>query len=333
MNPSSLKVLVVEDEASIASAIQRALERRGHRVTVAASGEEALAAGPHEVMVSDLSLADMDGLDLCERMLARPRAPRVVLVSGVPTFDVCRRALRMGAADFLGKPFRLDDLVRAVEDSVPGPAPKGGVSMANTSVSAGWTRRYRASRETPETATRDLLGYCLRCGIGPVARSRIGTAVVEIVTNAWQHGYAGGAGEIEICAHTDERTLQVEVRDRGEGFDTLGVYLERMHDVRDGGLARASALSEDLSIDSQPGQGADVRLSFSCYRVDYEDGRKVDLSDIDFLAPATSRSILDRLCAAGGEHVFHLSPATAVTIGRLLSGPDPRLPVQGALWS
>jgi CheY-like chemotaxis protein/anti-sigma regulatory factor (Ser/Thr protein kinase) len=332
-----LKVLVVEDEPSIAGAIQRALERRGHRVTVVTSGEEALAAEPHEVMVSDLSIAGTDGLDLCERMLARAcagtGAPRIVLVSGAPTSDVCRRALRMGAADFLSKPFRLEDLVRAVEDSVPAALPSASPVKSSPASDADWMRCYRAGRATPEIATRDLLAYCLRCGIGPATRSRIGTAVAEVVTNACQHAYPQGAGEIELRARVDERTLRVRVSDGGIGFDTLSVYLKRMRDVRDGGLARASALSEDLSIDSRAGEGAQVRMTFTCTQVEFDEGRRVDLTDLDFLTPSVARSILERLRTSGGDDVFHLSPATAVTIGRLLSGPDPRLPVQGALWS
>ena len=88
-------VLVAVPEPAIAAAIAGALRRRGHEVKTVASAAEALAAEEPDVLVCDLALAGGGGLDLLDALL--------------------RRALDLGAAELLPSPFRLGDLVRAVE--------------------------------------------------------------------------------------------------------------------------------------------------------------------------------------------------------------------------
>jgi two-component system response regulator PilR (NtrC family) len=108
-----MRLLVVEDEAAIRSALTRGLAHGGNQVVSAASLIEARSlAGSHrpEALVSDLKLPDGSGLDLaCELELP------FVLMSGYATYDDAVQALRLGCVDFFTKPVSIKDLRRAVD--------------------------------------------------------------------------------------------------------------------------------------------------------------------------------------------------------------------------
>jgi anti-sigma regulatory factor (Ser/Thr protein kinase) len=217
------------------------------------------------------------------------------------------------------------------------PETNGTDTDSGEHASARYTRTYRriyeASEEAIEDGPRDLAAYALRCGISPATRSRIATACAEAIDNVVRHAYGVEGGEVLISAGIDGRDLCVTVHDEGMGFDPVLAGLDELHDSRDGGLARCAALSEDLQVESSIGGGTDVLLRFSAYRVHFDEERHVDLSELDFLCPRTSRRVLETLELAGNEDLFHLSPALAVTVGRLLAGPGERRTVRSALRS
>lgn len=119
-DPPGIAVLVVDDEIRLAAEIADALTDEGHVVHMAGSGREALEVlGRHPeigVMISDIRMPDMDGLDLTRSVLAGRddgRALEVILITGHATVEDAIAAVRMGAFDFVRKPFRLRDLFDA----------------------------------------------------------------------------------------------------------------------------------------------------------------------------------------------------------------------------
>lgn len=107
-----MRLLLLEDEAAIRSALTRALGKWGYTVTAAASLAEArerLVETPPEGLVSDLKLPDGSGLDL-----ARELAVPFVLMSGYASFDDAVAALRLGCVDFLTKPVAMKSLREAL---------------------------------------------------------------------------------------------------------------------------------------------------------------------------------------------------------------------------
>jgi two-component system KDP operon response regulator KdpE len=104
-------ILIVDDEKQILRAL-RAILGAYYRVTSAATGEEALslaAAHPPDVVVLDLSLPDMDGLDVCERLRQWSQVPILVL-SGRDAEGDKVAALDRGADDYITKPFGIEEL-------------------------------------------------------------------------------------------------------------------------------------------------------------------------------------------------------------------------------
>jgi len=108
-----MRVLLVEDEPAIRTAVSRGLTQAGHQVDSASSLMEARALAAKsapEALLSDLKLPDGSGLDLAGEL----RVP-FVLMSGYATFDDAVQAMRMGCVDFFTKPVAIKDLRRALD--------------------------------------------------------------------------------------------------------------------------------------------------------------------------------------------------------------------------
>ncbi len=112
------QVLVVDDDEGYRSLIQIALERAGHTVTTASSAHEALervATSAFDVVLTDIVMAEMDGVALCERVRAEHADLPVVMMTGQGTRELAIASLRAHAYDFLTKPITDGLLVAAIE--------------------------------------------------------------------------------------------------------------------------------------------------------------------------------------------------------------------------
>ncbi|MGH3904930.1 MAG: response regulator transcription factor [Pseudonocardiaceae bacterium] len=129
-------VLLAEDDAGIAEPLSRALQREGHRVVVVSDGPAALARagdGDVDLLVLDLGLPEMDGLDVCRRLRrVRPEVPVLMLTARTDEVDFVV-GLDAGADDYVAKPFRLAELMARVRAllrrSAPDALEAGGVVM------------------------------------------------------------------------------------------------------------------------------------------------------------------------------------------------------------
>ena len=128
MTASSRRILVIDDEHGIRSLCGDVLRRAGYGVEVAETGGAGLAAvhaarsssRPFDLVFCDINLPDIDGLTVLERMLAAGGAPTVILITAYPSIDTAVRGMKLGARDYLTKPFGPDELRmvarRAVEE-------------------------------------------------------------------------------------------------------------------------------------------------------------------------------------------------------------------------
>jgi two-component system, OmpR family, KDP operon response regulator KdpE len=115
MNQSQ-RILVVDDEPQIGRVLRRSLSARGYEVQVAINGEEALNVfntWSPDLVITDLSMPNMGGIELCRRIRAISRVPIIVLsVKGEERTKV--EALDHGADDYVTKPFGIDELIARV---------------------------------------------------------------------------------------------------------------------------------------------------------------------------------------------------------------------------
>jgi DNA-binding response OmpR family regulator len=117
MAPNVQSILVVEDEASIASFVSLYLKNAGYDVTTAATGTEALAAAEREqpsLIVLDLMLPDIDGIEICRRIRQKSDVPILMLTARDEDVDKII-GLEVGADDYMTKPFNPRELVARVK--------------------------------------------------------------------------------------------------------------------------------------------------------------------------------------------------------------------------
>ncbi len=113
----SIRVLVVEDEESYRQALSVGLRREGFEVDVAADGAEGLAlfaASTPDIVLLDMLLPGMHGMEVCRRMRMMAPVP-IVMVSAVDAEVDVVLGLELGAADYVTKPFRLRELVARMQ--------------------------------------------------------------------------------------------------------------------------------------------------------------------------------------------------------------------------
>jgi len=127
----SIRVLVVEDEESYRQALSSGLRQEGFEVEVAPDGIEALrlfAERPPDIVLLDMLLPGMHGMEVCRRMRAMAQVP-IVMVSAVDTELDVVLGLELGAAGYVTKPFRLRELVARMQAILRRLSPPGGPAV------------------------------------------------------------------------------------------------------------------------------------------------------------------------------------------------------------
>ncbi|HVC25748.1 MAG TPA: response regulator transcription factor [Acidimicrobiales bacterium] len=134
-----VEVLVAEDEESFVEALLVGLEREGFSVRIARDGAEALRsfeANPPDLVLLDVMLPKMSGLDVCRAIRARSGVPIIMVTAKSTEIDTVV-GLEVGADDYVAKPYRLRELVsrmRAVLRRTPREHPGSGASVGTTPV-------------------------------------------------------------------------------------------------------------------------------------------------------------------------------------------------------
>jgi DNA-binding response OmpR family regulator len=205
------RLLVVEDDDHIRTALRWALEDEGYAVEEAVSGEDAcrqVAAAPPDLMVLDLMLGRMDGFDVVREVRRAHDLPIIVVSARADTHDIVA-ALEAGADDYVTKPFQVKEItarLRALRRRVvtPGtaPDPDGPPEVVlDADPAAPLVLReqrgtvHRGADQLPLTVTEFRLLSELAAAPGRVLSRQ------ELLERVWQHGFFG-----------DERIVDVHVR-------------------------------------------------------------------------------------------------------------------------
>ncbi len=115
-----LRILVIDDESVICNACQLVLAEKGHTVDRCLTGKTGLLAierGTYDVILLDMKLPDIDGTEILKTVIEKTPAPFVIVMTGFSTMSNALQAMKLGAADYLAKPFTDDELVEAIEKS------------------------------------------------------------------------------------------------------------------------------------------------------------------------------------------------------------------------
>jgi DNA-binding response OmpR family regulator len=113
-----VNLLVVEDDRRVADFLARALRAEGYLVTGARSGPEALELGrsqPFDLILLDLMLPGLSGLEVCQELRARRVLTPILVLTALDATEDKIKGLRLGADDYLTKPFDVDELLARIE--------------------------------------------------------------------------------------------------------------------------------------------------------------------------------------------------------------------------
>ncbi len=163
------RVLVVEDEPNIADFVRRGLIYKGFEVDVAHTGAKGLeAAREHlpDIVILDLMLPDMDGVDVCQRLRAADDVPIIMLTARDALTDKIE-GLEAGADDYMTKPFEFDELLARINAALRRRSgashPSEALKVADLVVKPASREVTRGEREVSLTAREfELLEYLAR---------------------------------------------------------------------------------------------------------------------------------------------------------------------------
>jgi two-component system OmpR family response regulator len=205
-------ILVVDDEARIREVVEYALDREGFRVTLAADGQEALAIAERDdpdLVVLDVMLPEIDGLEVCRRLRRTSRAPVLFLSSRAEEVDRIV-GLELGGDDYLTKPFSPRELVarvravlRRFDDAVAlASGPQVAVEETRAVLRHG---RVAIDRERHEARCDDALVDLTRTELGLLAALIERPGVVLSRAQLMEKGHGDGTV-------ITERTIDTHVR-------------------------------------------------------------------------------------------------------------------------
>jgi two-component system response regulator HydG len=172
------RVLVVDDDPSMANLLEEGLRRRGFEVAGCNSGEEALSRlsqASCDVLVTDLRMRGMDGLALCTRVVERDPDLPVIVLTAFGSIDTAVAAMRAGAYDFATKPVQLDALALAVSRAADHRALRAEVTRLRDEIERGRAFGALIGESPAILRVRELLARLANADINVLVTGESGT--------------------------------------------------------------------------------------------------------------------------------------------------------------
>ena len=237
------RILVVDDDRLIREMARDALATEGFQVDAVASGAAALThlteKGPVEIVVTDLSMREMDGLELLDRIKRGYPKIDVIVLTAYASLESALEAMRLGAADYLRKPVKPPDIVYGVKRAM-----LRRQLMAENEVLRGCIHAFEASRTlTSCLESNDILPLALDVLLRLVGRRRAVGRIIQASPRPTDGTYICGFSTEQASALRD----QVE---RGKIFDPLELEgpATRLSSSSQDGLARIGLEDDDLMV-------------------------------------------------------------------------------------
>ena len=214
-----MKLLVVEDEARVASFLDKGLRANGYDVEWARSGQEALhrAAGPDiSLVILDLGLPDMDGLDVLESLREEGSPVPVLVLSARRSMRDRVRGLDLGADDYLGKPFAFQELLARVRANLRPRAEVGSSLLRAGGICLDLLRReVTLGGQTVDLSDREF--FLLKAFVG---HPRQTLTRQELLSMAWDITFDPGTNLVDVYVGYLRRKLGETVIQtvRGTGY-------------------------------------------------------------------------------------------------------------------
>jgi two-component system response regulator MprA len=218
-------ILIVDDDSRLTSALRRTLAYEGYQVSTAPDGEAALAIArtkPPDVVILDIMLPGIDGLEVCRRLRAAGDGVAVLMLTARDAVTDRVAGLETGADDYLVKPFALEELLARVKAllrrRIPPDISREILSFADLEVDTATRQARRGNRVIDLSTTEyELLTMFLR-------NPRIVLTRNVLMDRIWGRDFEGGPNVLEVYIghlrnkleqHGEKRLIQTV---RGAGY-------------------------------------------------------------------------------------------------------------------
>ncbi len=200
------RVLVVEDDAEIADVLRRSLRKEGYEVQASADGVEALqdaSAFMPDLVILDLGLPRLDGIEVCRRLRAESDVPILMLTARTETENRVD-GLDSGADDYLTKPFERQELLARIRALLRRRPPRGAASLrlGDLTLNPDTREVHRGEREIELTNRQfELLEYLIRNQRLVISRERL-------LEEVWGYDPMAATNTIDVFISALRRKLE-----------------------------------------------------------------------------------------------------------------------------
>ena len=285
MSFEKAKILLIEDDPSIAETLKRVLAEEGYQVIVERRGDEGLARSakePFQLVITDLKLPGLSGLDLVRQLhSAQPRLP-IILVTAFGTTETAIEAMKFGAFDYVLKPFDIGKMIELVAKAADS---NRGMSEPVALGETGMGRAALVGRGPAMQAIFKEIGRVASKPVNVLIRGETGTGKELIARALYQHSERAKAPFIAInCAAIPETLLESELfgHERGAftGADTrrIGrfeqadhgtIFLDEIGDMTPSTQVKLLRVLQDRTVQRVGGKETipvDVRIICATHR-------------------------------------------------------------------
>ncbi len=202
-----MRVLIVEDEPNISAYVKRGLQEQGYAVDAARTGREALdwlAVAPYDLIVLDILLPEINGLEVCKELRQRGISIPVLMLTARDSIDDRVIGLDTGADDYLTKPFALKELLarlRALSRRIDGPAKTTKLQVGDLALDT-LTRRVTRAGQPIDLAAKEYA--VLECLMREAGRVMTRTMIAEHV---WSYEVYNQSNVVDVYIRNLRRKI------------------------------------------------------------------------------------------------------------------------------
>lgn len=223
----TMKILLVEDEITLCEMIEESLRAAGYEVDACYDGEEAdeqIAAEQYDLIILDLNLPGMDGMELLRRIRSFDRETRVLILSARSTVTDKVEGLDAGANDYMSKPFHLDELIARIRSLTRRQFIQQDVQLTAGELTFDTKARAARVQETSISLTRKetgVLEYLMLNKGRPISQE-------ELIEHVWDGSVDSFSNSIRVHMSSLRKKLRSAL-----GYDPILNHIGEGYEIKE----------------------------------------------------------------------------------------------------